>query len=184
MSAETVVTAIFLITAVIAVGVLANAIMPVISTMGGTFSSSANAADEKMRTDFKIVATLENYTTSNPDYKYYDYDIFMKNIGSQRISLQEVTQSDVFCGVVDTNIARITYIPDSDPPTSGTPSGVWTAEIRPADNPNPGFWDPGETLAVYAKPHTQYEIDTSENLNSFQFILPNGVWRSTEFVIT
>ncbi len=177
MSAETVVTAIFLITAVIAVGVLANAIMPVISTMGGTFSSSANAADEKMRTDFKIVATIKNYTTS--DSEYYDYDIFMKNIGSQRISLQEVNQSDVFCGVVDTNIARITYTPNSDPP-----AGYWTAEIRPANNPNPGFWDPGETLAVYAKPHTQYNIDTSENLNSFQFILPNGVWRSTEFIIT
>ncbi|GAB6285271.1 MAG: hypothetical protein STSR0009_14720 [Methanoregula sp.] len=171
MSAETVVTAIFLITAVIAVGVLANAIMPVISTMGGTFSSSANAADEKMRTDFKIVATLKNYTTS--DSEYYDYDIFMKNIGSQRISLQEVTQSDVFCGVVDTNIARITYTPDSNPP-----SKYWTAEIRPAGN---SFWDPGETLAVYAKPTTQYD---SRNLNSFQFILPNGVWRSTEFVIT
>ena len=175
MSAETVVTAIFLITAVIAVGVLANAIMPVISTMGGTFSSSANAADEKMRTDFKIVATLKNYTVYDPPAT--GYDIYMKNIGSQRISLQEVTQSDVFCGEVDTNIARITYTPNSDPPASG----YWTAEIRPADNPNPLSWDPGETLAVYAKPTTPY---VSGNLNSFQFILPNGVWRSTEFIIT
>ena len=168
MSAETVVTAIFLITAVIAVGVLANAIMPVISTMGGTFSSSANAADEKMRTDFKIVATLENSDSDG-------YDIYMKNIGSQRISFQEINQSDVFCGVVGVKISRITYTPNSVPEVEGEWAPEILPEIIPAGN---SFWDPGETLAIYAKPNN------IGDLNSFQFILPNGVWRSTEFVIT
>jgi hypothetical protein len=98
----------------------------------------------------------------------------MKNIGSQRISFQEINQSDVFCGVVGVKISRITYTPNSVPEVKGE----WAPEIIPAGN---SFWDPGETLAIYAKPTESFE---NGDLNSFQFILPNGVWRSTEFVIT
>ncbi len=45
MSAETITTALFLITAVVASAVLINAVYPVIQTMTGTFSSSTHESD-------------------------------------------------------------------------------------------------------------------------------------------
>ncbi|MEI7649431.1 MAG: hypothetical protein WCJ47_06980, partial [Methanomicrobiales archaeon] len=60
MSAETITTAIFLITAVVATAVLVNAIYPVIYTTAGTFQASTHEADTRLRTDFKIVANFKN----------------------------------------------------------------------------------------------------------------------------
>ena len=57
MSAETFTTAMFLITAVIAAGVLVNAIFPVVYNMAGTFSSASHESDQRLRTDFKVVFT-------------------------------------------------------------------------------------------------------------------------------
>jgi flagellar protein FlaG len=42
MSSETITTALFLITAVIAAGVLINAVYPVVYNMAGTFSSTTH----------------------------------------------------------------------------------------------------------------------------------------------
>ncbi|PKL58875.1 MAG: flagellin [Methanomicrobiales archaeon HGW-Methanomicrobiales-5] len=158
MSAETITTAIFLITAVVATAVLVNAIYPVISTTAGTFSSSTHEADSRLRTDFKIVAAFNVTDPVKPNIYYYD--IYMKNIGSQRISLGEISSGDVFCGKTVGN--RLSYSSD------------WTATILPA--PNDGFWDPGETLLIETIPST-----VTGSTIYFQFILPNGIWRSTEF---
>lgn len=152
MSAETITTAIFLITAVVATAVLVNAIYPVIYTTAGTFQSSTHDADTRLRTDFKIVAT---FTPSAGNA-----DIYMKNVGSQRISLAEIQTADVFCGTTVGN--RLTY------------SGGWTAEILPAGGDI--YWDTGETLHV----HATTPINSGDTVY-FQFILPNGIWRSTEF---
>ena len=89
MSAETITTAIFLITAVVATAVLVNAIYPVIYTTAGTFQSSTHDADTRLRTDFKIVATFA---------KSPNADVYMKNIGSQRISQDDIDKADIFCG--------------------------------------------------------------------------------------
>ena len=171
-SSETIVTAIFLVTAVIAVGFLINAILPVVSTMSGTFQSSTNAADEKLRTDFKIVATYA--APANVVH------IYMKNTGSNRISIAEIKKSDVICGA---DFKHLTYTPYILP----IASNLWTTEFATADDSNeydlwlttspPGnlYWDPGETLHVIATP---------SNLGDpvfFQFILPNGVSRSIKF---
>ena len=58
MSSETIVTAIFLITAVVAAGVLTSQILPAIFTMSGSVSSSTQKADQTMRTDIAIVNTF------------------------------------------------------------------------------------------------------------------------------
>jgi len=152
MSAETITTAIFLITAVVATAVLVNAIYPVIYTTAGTFQSSTHDADTRLRTDFKIVAT---FATSN------QANIYLKNIGSQRISMVEIEKADVFCGTVGN---RLTY------DQSLIPINTWTADLLPAD----GYWDTGDTLHI-----TTY--NTNVGTVYFQFILPNGIWRSTEF---
>ena len=55
MSGETIASAILLITAVICAAILVVAIYPAVFTMVGTFGSASHAADQNIRTDFKIV---------------------------------------------------------------------------------------------------------------------------------
>ena len=154
MSAETITTAIFLITAVVATAVLVNAIYPVIYSTAGTFQSSTHDADTRLRTDFKIVANFKNASSNG-------YDVYMKNIGSQRISLDEIKKADVFCGLTAGN--RLSYGSDG-----------WTANIISTDK---SYWNTGETLAVYANGCG----GGTGNTIYFQFILTNGIWRSIEF---
>ncbi len=168
MSAETFTTALFLITAVIAAGVLINAVFPVVYTMAGTFQSSTHESDVRLRTDFKIVATFANSTPSAPAR----VQVWMKNIGSQQIPITDIQRSDVFCGPVG-NFGRLNYI-DGNPA-----SGQWTEVfIGVSDLNNNNYWDPGETIEIYAVPSI---IPSSGNMVYFQFILPNGIWRSNEF---
>jgi len=164
MSSETITTALFLITAVVASAVLINAVYPVIQTMAGTFSSSTHESDVRIRTDFKIIATSASQSAGTAQ-------VWMKNIGSERISRSEIEQADVFCGETG-NFDHLTY--------SGGSLGnkQWTADFGPDYDLNANnFWDPGESLKVTART----SIPASGNKVYFQFALPNGIWRSIEF---
>jgi flagellar protein FlaG len=166
MSAETFTTAMFLITAVIAAGVLINAVFPVVYNMAGTFSSATHESDQRLRTDFKIVLI-----TANGDTKIGT--AWMKNIGSARISMDEIERADVFCGAVG-DFKRLDY----DTATGDD----WVAVIKePVDQQN-NFWDPGETLEV-SFAASKLPLKTSNTDAYFQFVLPNGVWRSNEFKV-
>jgi flagellar protein FlaG len=160
MSSETITTALFLITAVIAAGVLINAVYPVVYTMAGTFSSSTHESDVRMRTDFKIITTVASAGTAQ---------IWMKNVGTEPIPVGSIERSDVFCGAVD-NFDRLAY--DQNP--------GWTYDLYDLDSVN-NMWDPGETLKITAHtnliPATGYKV-------YFQFAIPNGVWRSNEFTVS
>ena len=172
MSAETFTTAIFLITAVIAAGVLVNAVLPVVYTMAGTFSSSTHESDERLRTDFKIIT----YTYSSGG----NANIWMKNIGSSKISINDLhSRSEVFCGL-EGDFERLTYTAYTPTPTVGQ----WTTEFATVADPTNSYdlnsneyWDPGETLHVIAHPAS---IASGETV-FFQFILPGGSWRSQTF---
>jgi archaeal flagellar protein FlaG len=172
MSAETITTALFLITAVVAAAVLINAVYPVIQNMAGTFSSSTHQSDVRIRTDFKIITTFA--TTGTPGTA----QVWMKNIGSEQISLDEIKRSDVFCGEVG-NFDRLAYqnvIPPASPD-----SGYWTETFDSGyDLNNNQFWDPGETLKVTAKT----TIPATGSRIYFQFATPNGIWRSNEFTVS
>jgi len=162
MSAETITTALFLITAVVASAVLINAVYPVIQTMAGTFSSSTHESDVRIRTDFKIIATSANASGTA--------QVWMKNIGSERISLSEIQRADVFCGKVG-SFDHLTYTNGSLVDTK------WTADFGPGYDLNTNsYWDSGETLKVNAKT----SISSGDKVY-FQFALPNGIWRSNEF---
>jgi len=87
MSADTFTTAIFLITAVIAAGVLISAIFPVVYQMAGTFSSAGHASDQQIRTDFKVVLAVGN----SSGYA----QIWMKNTGSIPIGAPFFDQAEV-----------------------------------------------------------------------------------------
>ena len=114
MSSETIVTALFLIAAVVAAGVLINAIFPVISRTTETFGSVSHSADTQIRTDIKIV----NYFAKTPEAQ-----IWLKNIGSSRISANELDNSDVFIGGVG-NFTHSTLLGHYDFPEDPTRSMV------------------------------------------------------------
>lgn len=160
MSAETFSTALFLITAVIAAGVLINAIFPVVYTMAGTFSSASHTADQNIRTDFKIVSYTGVIGSPNK------VTVWLKNVGSAQIGYSDIERADVMCGPVG-NFDRLNY--------GSFASGNWQFEI--SDLNSNGYWDSGETIKVIAEPK---DLSTDNDVY-FQFVLPSGIWRSTQF---
>lgn len=161
MSSETFTTALFLITSIIAAGVLINAIFPVVYTMAGTFASSSHDSDQRMRTDFRVVTThcaIDGKAT-----------IWMKNIGSARLAAPEIAQSDLFFGKVG-SFSRMTY--------NQTPDVLngWNYQVEDDRN---GYWDQGETLRVDMK---VAPVEKGEMMY-FQFVLPDGVSRTEQFSV-
>ena len=164
MSADTFTTALFLITAVIAAGVLISAIFPVVYQMAGTFSSAGHASDQQIRTDFKVVLAVANSTGAQ---------VWMKNTGSVQIPDSDIKKSDVICGDATTgNFNLLTLV------TSGslTASGQWTYTLNDLNNNT--YWDPGETLEIDVRSSS---LNTNGGPNYFQFTLPDGIWRSDQF---
>jgi flagellar protein FlaG len=161
MASDTFTTALFLITAVIAAGVLINAIYPVVYQMSGTFSSTSHQADERLRTDMKIVTTYANATTAV---------VWIKNVGSSRISASEIQKADVFTGKL-TDFDRLSFV-------AGTPAaGQWNSTI-PGDTNS--YWENGETLKIVA-PFITSKTPAAGEMVYFQFVLPSGVMRSETF---
>lgn len=158
MSSETFTTAMFLITSIIAAGVLINAIFPVVYTMAGTFASSSHDSDQRMRTDFRVVTTYCN--TSGAAI------IWMKNIGSSNLPNSEIMKSDLFFGEVG-GFSRMTY--------NATP-GLKTWNYQVEENTN-AYWDPGETLRV----DIRVSPVSNGQMMYFQFVLPDGVSRTEQF---
>jgi len=153
MSSETIVTALFLISAVIAAGVLISAIFPAIYRTADTFGSVSHEADTQMRTDVKIVNA---YSDSS-----HGATIWLKNVGTSRIAAGDLDDGDIFIGAIG-DFERI--------PLQG--------HYVIAGNANQ-FWDPGETLTVHVQ--SSFLPETPGDLVYFSLVLPNGVKRSTEF---
>lgn len=172
MSAETITTAIFLITAVVASAVLVNAIYPVVYTAAGSFSSTTHDADTRIRTDFKIIAYVAYASNSVNDDKNTG-KVWLKNIGSSTISITEFDQADVFFGPVG-NFNRLAH--NTTPVLS---TGQW--KVDPDDSNTNGWWDTGETVLI-----TMVSLPNliKEEPVYFQFSLPNGVYRSIEYTVS
>ena len=161
MSSETITTALFLITAVIAAGVLINAVYPVVYTMAGTFSSSTHESDVRMRTDFKVISPVASGNSAQ---------VWMKNIGCERVAADEISNWDVFFG----KVAEFDWL------SYGLTPGwieVFSTDSSYDINMN-GYWDPGETLKIEIT--LDYSLSSGDQVY-FQVSLPNGVWRSKEF---
>ena len=90
MSAETFVNALFLITAVVAAGILITAVFPIVWNMASTFSAASHESDARMRTDFRIVATFAPKEGDPSIAK-----VWLKNVGTNRIGTSEIEHSDV-----------------------------------------------------------------------------------------
>ena len=165
MSAETITTALFLITAVVASAVLINAVYPVVYTAAGSFSATTHESDTRMRTDFKIIATFASNSEGTAQ-------VWMKNIGNEGIN--EIDKADVFCGATGSSFDHLTY----DPSLSVDKTWKVDFDYPEYDLNNNQVWDTGETVKITARTAT---IPLSGNRVYFQFALPSGVWRTTEF---
>jgi flagellar protein FlaG len=152
MSSETIVSALFLISAVIAAGVLISAIFPAIYRTADTFGSVSHEADSTMRTDVKIVNAYSNSTSAT---------VWLKNVGTSRIAAGDLDNGDVFVGTPG-NFERISLQKNYIIEGNGN-----------------GFWDPGETLTIHVV--SSYLPTTPGDMVYFSLVLPNGVKRSTEF---
>jgi archaeal flagellar protein FlaG len=152
MSSETIVSALFLISAVVAAGVLINAVFPIISRTTETFGSVSHATDAQMRTDIKIVNTYANKTAGAT--------IWLKNVGSARIPSADLDQSDIFIGSPG-DFERYSL------------ANHYTI-LESANN----FWDPGETLEITI---SSSKIPDTGNIGYFGIVLPNGVKRDVQF---
>ena len=176
MASETFVSAMMLITAVVASAILITAVFPIVWNMVSTFSSASHETDTRMRTDFKIVTTYASHSglpLPPPNDKGGVAKIWMKNIGTNRIGWAEVNQSDVFIGLVG-DFGRATCVGKEKDPTLLLNNG-WTYSIPGDTN---GLWETGETIEIDV---ASSKFITSGQSVYFQFVLPNGVWRSSEF---
>jgi archaeal flagellar protein FlaG len=153
MSSETIVNALFLITAVVAAGILINAIMPAIYRTSETFGSTSHEADTRMRTDIKIVNTYAKH----PDAK-----IWLKNIGNARVARGDLDYADVFIGA-EGDFERVSL------------AGKYTIEDQIPVNQ---FWNPGETLSITVESE---KIPAHGEITYFSLVLPNGVKASETF---
>jgi len=114
-----------------------------------------------MRTDFKVISTVASGNSAQ---------VWMKNIGSERVAADEISNWDVFFGKVG-EFDRLSY---------GLTPGwieVFSTDSSYDINMN-GYWDPGETLKIEIT--LDYSLSSGDQVY-FQVSLPNGVWRSKEF---
>ncbi|HZD42979.1 MAG TPA: flagellin [Methanomicrobiales archaeon] len=160
MSSDTITTALFLIAAVVAAAFLINAMFPVIYTMSGTFSSSSHEADERLRTDLKIINTYSMGGVAQ---------VWMKNIGTNRIAAADINLSDIFIG------APTDF--ESVPKKVGSLGGNgWDYTILEDTNQ---YWDPAETIHLTIE-SSKIPIAKGD-IVYFQFVAANGQVRSKEF---
>jgi flagellar protein FlaG len=153
MSSETIVSALFLISAVIAAGILISAIFPVIYRTSETFGSASHEAEVRMRTDFTIVHSY----AKNPDAQ-----VWVKNTGTTRIAGGDLERADVFIGA-EGDFERMSL------------SGHYTIEDQIPSN---DFWDPGETLTITVQ---SSKIPATGGSAYFALVLPNGIAHSEAF---
>ncbi|MDD1657342.1 MAG: flagellin [Methanomicrobiales archaeon] len=162
MSSETIVTAIFLITAIVAAGVLASQVLPAVFSVSGTASSTAHQMDVQISTDITIVNTYAN-TSSYAQ-------VWIRNTGDERLSTNELDGSIIFVGAP----GDFEMTTKNDLSSDG-----WTYEIIGDGN---AYLDPGEMLHVTVL--SDKIPGTIGDVVTFQFVLPNGVRRSEEFTVS
>jgi flagellar protein FlaG len=165
MSSDTFTTAIFLIASVLAAAVLVNAFFPVIYSATSTFTKSSHNADERLRTDVKIINTFSGAGSQ-------EAKIWIKNIGSTHIPAANIGNADIFVGAPN-DFELVSYV-------SGEPGNhQWNYTILEDTNQ---YWDEGETICVEI--NSDKIPSASTDVVYFQIVLPSGVLRTIEFTVS
>ncbi|ABD39879.1 conserved hypothetical protein [Methanospirillum hungatei JF-1] len=157
MASEAISSSIMIIGAVLGAAVLITAILPAIFSAGDTFGTVSSSAEQKLKTDFRIVNTYANASA---------VQVWMKNVGNNRISVYDVRNADVFLGLSSSNYKRYGYGSGTDG-NSFIDSGTSIGE----------YWEIGETLEI-----SILGISPASGIDfSFSFALPNSIRRTTTF---
>jgi hypothetical protein len=105
----------------------------------------------------------------------------MKNIGTARIGTPEIETADVYVGK-STDFTKAALNSPVYPPLNRPSTNRWAYKIWEQTGTN-NLWEPGETLQVDAF----FNWPSTSPLNSqavyFQFTLPGGTSRSSEFTV-
>ena len=156
MAKEVIVTAILIISSVIAVVAFVNAIVPSVYDLSNSYNSLANNMGDQLKTAIEIVFI-------HPDGN--NVSVWIKNVGSTSIPLSQLRYSDIFI---------LTPSGYSNPvfhSTNSYPS--WNCTLV---NGNDDTWNRGETLNV------SINFDTLQTGNyQMTFFLYNGVSASDKF---
>jgi hypothetical protein len=179
LSSETFVSAMLLITGVVAAAILIVAVLPVIWGMIGTFSTASAATDRQIRTDFKIVTTYAKYSPA-PGNTGVNFTIWMKNTGTATYASSDLSNADVYLGL-SSSFARATLSSPYYSVPVKTSSTKWSFNVTNGDTNANGFWDTGETLQVDAFYYWPAGTSLTGQTMYFQFTLPNSVTRSSQF---
>jgi flagellar protein FlaG len=161
MASDSFTTAIFLITAIVAAAVLVNAFFPIIFTATNTFTKSSAEADERLRTDVRIINTYASAGSQSAK-------VWIKNVGSIRIADTDIENADLFIGSPG-DFDRLTL------DTGGPDGDDWNYQILEDANE---YWDEGETVRIDCMSE---RIPSKGEVVYFHIVLPGGVMRSIEF---
>lgn len=156
MAKEVIVTAILIISSVIAVVAFVNAIIPSVYDLSHSYNSLANNMGDQLKTDIEIVFI-------HPDGN--NVSVWIKNVGSTSIPLSQLRYSDIFI------LSPSGYSNPVFQSTTSYPS--WNCTLV---NGNDDTWNRGETLNV------SVNFDTLQTGNyQMTFFLYNGVSASDKF---
>ena len=155
MAKEVIVTAILIISSVIAVVAFVNAIIPSVYDLSNSYNSLANNMGDQLKTAIEIVFI-------HPDGN--NVSVWIKNVGSTNIPISQLRYSDIFI------LSPSGY---SNPVFESTSNPKWTCDLANGDDDT---WNRGETLKV------SINFDTLQTGNyQMTFFLYNGVSASDKF---
>jgi flagellar protein FlaG len=155
MAKEVIVTAILIISSVIAVVAFVNAIIPSVYDLSNSYNTLANNMGDQYKTAIDIIFV-------HPDEN--NVNVWVKNIGSTNIPLSKLRYCDIFIFSHDDY-----WNPGFE--SNSTPSWNYTL-----DNGNSDTWNPGETLNV-----SIHFVTLPNNTYQITYFLYNGVSASDKF---
>lgn len=167
MASEAISSSIMIIGAAVGAAVLIAAILPAIFSAGDTFGTVAYSAEKKLKTDFQIVNTFVNSTSPALP------SVWLKNVGSERISVFDIQKGDVFFG-----LNNEVYLCSYD--NTFSQDKTFRYVLSGASD---GYWDIGETVEIQIHPGSTVAVTASDTVY-FSFTLPNSIRRTTTFALT
>jgi archaellum component FlaG (FlaF/FlaG flagellin family) len=159
MVSESISTAIIVIAGVILASIVSVTLLTQVNIVSSSMKIAIRNTEDRLRTQVSITFVSVNTSTT----KYFI--LFVKNTGSRSISIQELTQSDIYLQD-SSNVEMLVY-------SNNAELGKWSFIETTLDN----VWSVGETVIVKVYNKTSFSIPTK-----IVMVLPNGV--SSEYIFT
>ncbi len=142
-----IVTVLLIIAGVVTATVLVNAVSPVISQSEGAIASAADAINDRMKSDIKVIYAAREGS---------DINIWVKNVGITGIG--SIERSDIFFGP-EGNFARAVFA------VSGPPYPYWNY------SGGTDGWEPAVTIEITIHPESM----PSPGTYMVKMVIPNGI---------